>query len=86
MDLYTVSESVYEILRKHSCLKSNKERNKSRKILKWEQAEGMMKQQLLALKLEILENEIKQTELIKQLEATRDKIANSEEKKCTQRV
>merc|ERR1712183_287885 len=41
-----------------------------------EQAEMMKKQQLLALQIEMIQNELKQSELIQKLQATEEKIQN----------
>ena len=45
-------------------------------MLKREQADTMMKQKLMALQVEMLQNELQQAELIKKLGATQDKIYN----------
>merc|ERR1711892_886628 len=73
------------ILRKHESILRQQEREAmeatykarmmgQREILNKEQAEVMKKQQLLSLQLELLQNELKQAELRKKLEATREVI------------
>ena len=83
LELNTCSESDYNILMKHSFIVKQQQREKmqeiykssmikQKEILKREQAEVVMKQQLLSLQLEMVQNELKQAELIKQLEATKE--------------
>merc|ERR1711892_1092111 len=75
----------FDILRKHESILRHREKEameatykarmmKQREILNKEQAEVMKKQQLLSLQLELLQNELKQAELRKKLEATQEVI------------
>jgi len=85
MEISRVSTIGFDILRKHESILRQQEREameatykarmmKQREILNKEQAEVMKKQQLLSLQLELLQNELKQAELRKKLEATQEVI------------
>ena len=72
-------ESIYELQKKAAMKEEYKRRmNQQRKLLNMEQEEMVKKQKLIALQLEMLQNELKQAELIKRLEDTQKIITNLE--------
>merc|ERR1719443_991048 len=72
-------ESIYELQKKAAIKEEYKRRmNQQRKLLNMEQEEMLKKQKLIALQLEMLQNELKQAELIKRLEDTQKIINNLE--------
>merc|ERR1712142_424909 len=66
-------KSIFELQNKAAMEEEYKQKmNQQKKLLSMEQEEMAKKQKLIALQLEMLQNELKQAELIKKLEDTRN--------------